>query len=116
MNLKEIRDDIGSRINQYNDAAESFVSGFVTTGELNRWINQSFQDVYKWYALANRGRFSSTATTSTSAGQAVYTLGGDAEDLLAIESVFVLLKSTDTDYTRAYPIDGNEYLIIAEDE
>lgn len=111
MNLKELRNDVGSRINQYDDATESFVSGFVTTGEVNRWLNQSFEDVYKWYALANRGRFSSVATTDTVANQAVYTLGGDAADLLAIESVFVYRSSTDTDYTRAYPLDSNDYFL-----
>jgi len=116
MTLAEIRNDVGSRINQYDDTSEAFVSGFVTSGEVDRWINQTFEDVYKWYALANRGRFSSTATTDTAATQSVYTLGGDAEDLLAIESVFVYLTSTDTNYTRAYPIEPNEYLLVGNEE
>lgn len=111
MNLKELRNDVGSRINQYDDATESFVSGFVTTGEVNRWLNQSFEDVYKWYALANRGRFSSTAFTDTVASQAVYPLGGDAKDLLAIETVYILRTPTDTDYKRVYPLDTNEFIL-----
>lgn len=116
MTLAELRNDVGSRINQYDDSTDTFVSGFVTTGEVDRWINQTFEDVYKWYALANRGRFSSTATTDTVANQAVYTLGGDAADLLAIESVFVYLTSTDTTYTRAYPIEANDYLLVGNEE
>ena len=100
MTLEELRNDVGSMINQYDDTTESFVPGFVTNGEVDRWINQAFEDVYKWYALANKGRFSSTATTDAIAGQAIYTLGGDAKDLLAIESVFVYLHPTDTKYTE----------------
>ncbi|HOM78213.1 MAG TPA: hypothetical protein PLT50_03365 [bacterium] len=116
MTLEELRNDVGSMINQYDDTTESFVPGFVTNGEVDRWINQAFEDVYKWYALANKGRFSSTATTDAIAGQAIYTLGGDAKDLLAIESVFVYLHPTDTKYTRAYPIEPNDYLLVGNEE
>lgn len=116
MDLEGIRNDVGSKINQYDDTTDSFVSGFVTTAEVDRWINQSFEDIYKWYALANKGRFSSTATTDTAANQAVYTLGGDAADLLAIESVFVYLTATDTDYTRAYPLDPSDYFLSGSEK
>lgn len=110
MDLESIRNDVGSRINQYDDSTDAFVSGFVTSGEVDRWINQTFEDVYKWYALANKGRFSIPATTDTVVDLGIYTLGGDAADLLAIESVFIKRSSTDDDYTRVYPIDGNDYL------
>lgn len=115
MTLAELRNDVGSRINQYNDVTDTFVPGFITTAEVDRWINQTFEDVYKWYALANRGRFSVTATTDAIQDQAIYTLGGDARDLLAIESVFIKLKPTDQNYTRVYPIEPNDYLLVGKE-
>lgn len=115
MKLSEIRNDVGSKINQYNDTTDTFVPGFVTTAEVDRWTNQSFEDIYKWYALANKGRFSVPATADTVEGQAVYAFGGDAVDLLAIEYVGVKLSSTDSDYTTVYPLDqGNFYQVGSE--
>jgi hypothetical protein len=111
MTFVQILNDVGSKINQYSTSTDAFVTGFVTTAEAKRWINQSFEDIYKWYALANRGRFSVSATVDTVKDQAIYTFGGDAADLLAIESVFIKYASTDTDYTRVYPIEVNDYLL-----
>lgn len=103
MTFKDLRNDVGSKINQYSKDSDSFVSGFVTTTEVDRWINQAFQDVYKWYALANRGIFLTTATLDTVKDQAIYTFGGDASDILAISSVGIMYKSTDSFYTRVKP-------------
>lgn len=116
MNLSEIRNDIGSKINQYDDSTDEFVPGFITETELNRWINQSFEDIYKWYALANRGRFSVPATTDTIAGEAVYAFGGDAEDLLALESVAIKRASTDEDYTRAYTLNPLDFYLVGKEK
>ncbi len=63
------RNDVGSKINQYDDSVDEFVLDLLPQRKLNRWINQSFEDIYKWYALANRGRFSVPATTDTIAGE-----------------------------------------------
>jgi hypothetical protein len=116
MTLEEIRNDVGSRINQYDDSTDEFVPGFVTEVELNRWINQSFEDIYKWYALANRGRFSVPATTDTVADEAVYAFGGDAEDLLALESVAIKRASTDEDYTRAYTLNPLDFYLVGKEK
>jgi hypothetical protein len=103
MTLSEIRNDIGSKINQYSDETDTFVEGFITETELDRWINQAFEELYMWYALANKGRFSVKATVDTVEDQGVYTFGGDATDLLALESVGIKYSSTDTYYKTAYP-------------
>lgn len=116
MTLSDIRNDVGSRINQYDASTDTFVSGFITTGEVDRWANQAFEDIYKWYALANKGRFSIKATVDTVEDLAVYAFGGDAEDLLAIESVFVKLESTDDDYTRVYPINMDSFLQVGSEK
>jgi len=116
MTLLEILNDVGSRINQYNASTDSFVSGFVTTAEVKRWANQSFEEIYKWYALANKGRFSVSATVDTVEDQAIYTFGGDAADLLAIESVYIMYDTTDTDYTRVYPIEINDFVLSGSEK
>lgn len=110
MDLEDLRNDLGSKINQYDESTDSFASGFITTVEANRWINQTFEELYKWYALANKGRFSTKATLATEEDVAIYPFGGDAADLLAIESVFVKINATDDDYTRVYPIDEGSFL------
>ena len=100
MTYKELLDDLGSMINQVDSSAE-FVSSFVSEDEAKRWLNHYYQEVYKWYAVANRDRFASTAYANTVEDQAIYTFGGDATDLLAIAWVGVKYTSEDDDYTRA---------------
>lgn len=115
MTLAELRNDLGSTINQYNASSDVFVTGFVTTAEATRWLNQSFEELYKWYALANKGRFSVPATVDSVEDQAIYTFGGDAADLLALESVFIKYDTTDTDYTRAYPIEDSDFYLVGSE-
>jgi hypothetical protein len=100
MNLGELKNDFGSMINQ-TDSSGDFVAGFVSEDESERWLNQSFQEVYKWYATANIGRFGITGYFNTVADQAIYTFGGDATDYLSIAWLGMKYNSTDDDYTRA---------------
>jgi len=99
MTFLELINDFGSTINQ-TDGSGDFVSSFVTTTEAKRWLNQSYQEVYKWYALANRGRFSTTGYADTVGGRAIYLFGGDAVDLLALESVGIRYSESDVEYRR----------------
>jgi hypothetical protein len=99
MTFEELKNDLGSMINQVDDSGD-FVSTFVTETEAERWLNFAYQDVYKWYATANRDRFTIPAYANTVEDQDVYTFGGDATDLLAIAWVGIKYDSTDDDYTR----------------
>lgn len=104
MTFLELRNDLGSLINQTDDSGV-FVSTFITTAEANRWLNEAFQEVYKNYSLANRGRFGIEATANTVEDQDVYTFGGDANDLLAITWVGIKYKAADERHTRAENLD-----------
>ena len=108
MTLKELRDSLGSNINQIGDTGE-FVDDFVRTSEANRWLQEAFQNVYKWYALANKSRFSETAHSDVTANNAIYALGGDATDALAVSEVYIKKIPTDTDYFRVYPLDTSDF-------
>lgn len=99
MTFEELKNDLGSLINQVDDSGD-FVSTFVTEAEAERWLNYAYQDVYKWYATANRDRFTVPAYASTVDEQETYTFGGDATDLLAIAWVGIKYDFTDDDYTR----------------
>ena len=116
MTLEEIRNDVGSKINQYDETTDAFIPGFVTQAEVDRWINQSFEDIYKWYALANKGRFSVPATADTIQDEAVYAFGGDAEDLLAVEYVGIKRTTTDDDYTTVYPLDPIDFYLVGKEK
>jgi len=99
MTFLDLKNDLGSLINQ-TDASGDFVSSFISTEEAQRWLNQSYQEVYKWYATANRDRFGVTGFANTVEDQAIYTFGGDAIDLLAIAWVGIKYAD-DEDYRRA---------------
>lgn len=116
MTLQNLRDDVGSKINQIDETSGEFITGFITTAEVDRWINQTFQEVYKWYALANRGRFSTVAHTDTVVDQVIYPLGGDAEDCLAIESVGIKETSEDEYYKIATPARPHQFYIHGAEE
>jgi hypothetical protein len=108
MTRKELRDELGSLINQVNDNGE-FVPAFVTEEEANKWIQFGFEDVYKWYGVANRGQFAQTAFNDTIAGEALYPLSGDADDSLAIAWVGIKYTPEETEYRKAENIDFKFY-------
>jgi len=114
MTLSELRNDLGSSINQ-TDSSGDFVSGFITTTEADRWINQYFEEVYKWYAVANRDRFAVTSTGDTVEDQATYTFGGDATDLLAVAWVGIMYDSTDEDYTKVIRRDKTDVYLTGSE-
>ena len=48
MTREELRNDFGSLINQVDNSGE-FVTSFVTDTEAEKWLNDYYQEVYKWY-------------------------------------------------------------------
>lgn len=100
MTFLDLKNDFGSLVNQV-DSSGLFVSTFITENEAERWLNQAYMDVYKWYAVANRKRFATTSYANTVEDQAIYTFGGDADDLLATAWVGIKYESSDSHYKRA---------------
>lgn len=108
MTFLELQNDFGSLINQV-DGSGDFVSSFITEEEAQRWLNYAYQDVYKWYAMANRDRFSTTGFANTVEDQYVYTFGGDAVDLLATAWVGIKYSADDDDYRRVEKVNKADY-------
>lgn len=108
MTREELKNDFGSLINQVDNSGE-FVTSFVTDTEAEKWLNDYYQEVYKWYATANRDRFTTTAYANTVTDQSIYTFGGDAVDLLAIAWVGLKYSNNDTDYRRVEKMNKADY-------
>lgn len=115
MTLSELRNDLGSIINQ-TDTSGDFASTIITTTEADRLINEATLRVYREYALRYPGGLTTTAEGDVVEDQAVYPFGGDANDLLAVSAVFVLINSDDDKLTRAYPLDETEFYQTGNEE
>lgn len=115
MTLAEIRNELGSRINQ-TDGSGDFASTIITSTEADRWINQAMEQVYMWYALANREKFQQSATFNIVANQNSYTLGGDAATAMAIMWLGIKFNSTDSDFTRVWPMNYPDIYFQTDDE
>ena len=114
MTLSEFRNDLGSIINQ-TDTSGDFASTIITTTEANRNINEAALRVYREYALRYPEGLTTTAEGDVTEDQAVYPFGGDADDLMAIVAVFVLIDATDDEPTRAYPLDESEFYLTGSE-
>jgi len=108
MTLSELRNDLGSVINQ-TDTSGDFASTIITTTEANNFINEAALRVYREYALKYPTGLTTTAVGDLTDEQAVYPFGGDASSCMAILSVFVQIDSADEKLTRAYPLQEEEY-------
>jgi len=108
MTLSDLRNDLGSIINQ-TDTSGDFASTIITTTEADRLINEATMRVFREYALRYPEGLTTTALGDITEDQAVYPFGGDASDLMAILSVFVLVNEDDDELTRAYPLDESEF-------
>ena len=115
MTLEEMRDDLGSLINQVDDDG-AFSSTHITSTEADRWLNQAMEEIYMRYAMENREQYEQFATANTVEDQAVYTFGGDATDILAIRWLGIMYSSTDDDYTRARPRSYPDVMITGHEE
>lgn len=108
MTFEDLKNDFGSLINQVDDSGD-FVSSFITEQEAEKWLNFFYQDVYKWYATANRDRFTTTGFANTVEDQAIYTFGGEAVDLLAIAWVGIRYEADDKEYRRVEKANKADY-------
>lgn len=115
MTLSELRNDLGSIINQ-TDTSGDFASTIITTTEADRYINEALLRVYREYALRYPDGLTTTAKGDIVEDQAVYPFGGDASTLMAIRSVFVEVDENDDTLTRAYPIDPDEFYLVGNEE
>ena len=115
MTLEQLRNDLGSVINQ-TDSSGDFTSTIITSTEADRWLNQAFEEVYMRYAMANRVKFQRESYADTVADQDTYTFGGDATDLLGILWLGVKYASTDDDYTRARPMSYPDVMLTGSEE
>lgn len=115
MTLLDLRNDLGSIINQ-TDTSGDFASTIITTAEADRMINEAMLRVYREYALRYPEGLTTTAEGDITEGQAVYPFGGDAANIMAIASVFVKVNAEDTKLTRAYPLDEREFFQTGEEE
>lgn len=113
MTLTEMRNDLGSLINQADGSG--FSSTTITTTEANRWLNQAYEEVYMWYALANKKIFQQEATVDLSDGVSEYTFGGDATDVMAIIWLGLKYSSTDTFYKKAWPMSYPDSLLVGNE-
>lgn len=114
MTFDTMRNDLGSLINQV-DSSGVFSSTIITTTEADRWLNQAYEEVYMWYALANRVAFQQEATLDLSDGVSDYTFGGDATDVLAVLWLGLKYSATDTYYRRAVPRSYPDTLLIGNE-
>ena len=57
MTLEEMRNDLGSLINQVDGSSE-FASTHISDTEADRWLNQAREEIYMRYALENRNNTS----------------------------------------------------------
>ena len=115
MTLLQIRNELGSRINQ-TDNSGNFVSTIVSTAESDRWINQAFEEVYMRYSLANREKFEQNSTFNIIADQNSYSLGGDAAKALAVIWLGIKFNTDDTDFMRIRPLDYPDTYYVLDRE
>lgn len=108
MTLSELRNDLGSIINQ-TDTSGDFASTIITTTEADRLVNEATLRVYREYALRYPEGLTTTALGDVIEDQAVYPFGGDASSLMAISAVFVEITDGDDELTRVYPLDEHEF-------
>lgn len=115
MTLTDLRNDLGSLINQVDDNG-AFVSSSVSTTEADRWINEALRDVYLRYALQNKEALTQRGTFNLSNGVDTYTFGGDGTDVLFVTQLGVKYTSTDTYYTRVRPMSFPDTQVIGNEE
>jgi len=114
MTLQDLRNDLGSLINQVDDSG-AFVSSSISTAEADRWINEALRDVYLRYALQNKEALTQRGTFNIEDGIDTYTFGGDGVDILFVTQLGVKYTSTDTYFKRVRPMSYPDTQIIGNE-
>lgn len=114
MTLEDLRNDLGSLINQVDDNG-AFVSSSISTAEADRWINEALQDVYLRYALQNKEALTQRGTFNLEDGVDTYTFGGDGVDILFVTQLGLKYTSTDTFFRRAKPMSYPDTQVIGNE-
>jgi hypothetical protein len=115
MQLSEIRNNLGSLIDQVDDSGE-FVAGHITQNEADDWINQAYERVYMRYVRDNKERFVRESYANTVANQAKYAFDSEADDLLGITWLGIKYSSTDDDYLHIKPADFPDIMLSGYEE
>ena len=116
MTRKEIRDELGSLINQVSESTGDFVAGFITEAEANRWAQEAYEEGYMRYGRITKKTFKRTSYADTAVDLATYVLGGDATDAMVIDRVGIKYNSTDEDYIRSTKVDDNNFFEFGTEE